>query len=57
MQTCLQKYSSSGLLQVLAGEGARLCIVGAAGSPSCGVLTTSRGHRGGLSGAAEHARA
>ena len=41
---------------MLAGKDSRLCIVGAAGSPSCGVLTTSRGYRGGLPGAAERAR-
>jgi len=35
------------LLQMLAGEGALLRIVGAAGSPSCGVETTSSGYRGG----------
>jgi len=30
-------------------------IVGLAGSPSCGVITTSSGYTGGLPGAAEHA--
>jgi predicted secreted protein len=39
---------------MLAGEDARFCIVGAAGSPSCGVQTTSSGYTGGLSGVAEH---
>jgi predicted secreted protein len=32
---------------MLAHEGARLRIVGVAGSPSCGVETTSSGYRGG----------
>jgi predicted secreted protein len=44
------------LLQMMAHEGARLCIVGVAGSPSCGVITTSSGYTGGRPGAAEHAR-
>ena len=43
------------LLEMLAHEGTRLCIVGVAGSPSCGVITTSSGYTGGLPGAAEHA--
>ncbi len=42
------------LLQMLAHEGARLRIVGLAGSPSCGVITTSSGYSGGLPGVAEH---
>jgi len=33
---------------MLARQGARLCIVGVAGSPSCGVITTSSGYTGGL---------
>ena len=44
------------LLQMLTHEGAVLRIVGLAGSPSCGVITTSSGYAGGLPGAAEHAR-
>ncbi len=44
------------LLEMLAREGARLCIVGVAGSPSCGVITTSSGYTGGLPCVAEHAR-
>jgi predicted secreted protein len=44
------------LLQMMAHEGARLCIVEVAGSPSCGVETTSSGYTGGRPGAAEHAR-
>ena len=43
------------LLEMLAREGARLCIVGVAGSPSCGAITTSSGYMGGLPGVAEHA--
>jgi predicted secreted protein len=35
------------LLEMLAGQGVRLHIVGLAGSPSCGVETTSRGYTGG----------
>jgi predicted secreted protein len=35
------------LLEMLASQGARLCIVGVAGSPSCGVETTSSGYTGG----------
>jgi predicted secreted protein len=42
------------LLEMLAHEGASLRIVGLAGSPSCGVQTTSSGYTGGLPGAAEH---
>jgi predicted secreted protein len=44
------------LLQMLAREGARLCIVGVAGSPSCGVTTTSSGYTGGRVRECEHAR-
>jgi len=36
------------LLEMLARRGARLRIVGVAGSPSCGVITTSSGYTGGL---------
>jgi predicted secreted protein len=35
------------LLEMLAGQGAPLRIVGVAGSPSCGVATTSSGYTGG----------
>ncbi len=42
------------ILQMLVREGASLRIVGVAGSPSCGVITTSSGYTGGLPGAAEH---
>ena len=42
------------LLEMLAQEGARLCIVGVAGSPSCGVATTSSGYTGGRVRECEH---
>ena len=42
------------LLEMLANEGARLCIVGVAGSPSCGVITTSSGYTGGRVQECEH---
>jgi predicted secreted protein len=42
------------LLQMLTHEGAILRIVGLAGSPSCGVITTSSGYTGGRPSAAEH---
>jgi len=44
------------LLQMLALQGARLRIVGVAGSPSCGVATTSSGYTGGRVRECEHAR-
>jgi predicted secreted protein len=44
------------LLDMLARQGARLCIVGVAGSPSCGVQTTSSGYAGGRVRECEHAR-
>ena len=43
------------LLEMLAREGARLRIVGVAGSPSCGVTTTSSGYTGGRVRECEHA--
>jgi predicted secreted protein len=43
------------LLQMLAQEGAVLRIVGLAGSPSCGVITTSNGYTGGRVQECEHA--
>ncbi len=49
----IEEYAD--LLEMLAREGASLCIVGVAGSPSCGVITTSSGYTGGLPGVAEHA--
>ena len=39
---------------MLVREGASLRIVGLAGSPSCGVITTSSGYTGGRPRAAEH---
>lgn len=42
------------LLQMLAKEGSRVRIVGMAGSPSCGVQTTSSGYSGGRVREAEH---
>jgi hypothetical protein len=43
------------ILQMLAHEGARLRIVGVAGSPSCGVTTASSGYTGGRMRECEHA--
>ncbi len=42
------------LLEMLARQGTRLCIVGLAGSPSCGVITTSSGYTGGRVRECEH---
>jgi predicted secreted protein len=42
----IERYTD--LLEMLANEVARLCIVGLAGSPSFGVITTSSGYTGGL---------
>lgn len=39
--------SVADLLEMLARGGARLQIVGVAGSPSCGITTTSSGYAGG----------
>jgi predicted secreted protein len=44
------------LLEMLVRRGTRLRIVGIAGSPSCGVYTTSCGYEGGLVGEAKHER-
>ncbi|VVB66801.1 Uncharacterised protein [uncultured archaeon] len=44
------------LLEMLACRGVRLKIIGIAGSPSCGVATTSSGYTGGRVRKAEHAR-
>jgi predicted secreted protein len=46
--------SVADLLEMLARGGARIRIVGVAGSPSCGVTTTSSGYAGGLVGEAQH---
>lgn len=53
-RSLIEEYAD--LLQMLARQGARLRIVGVAGSPSCGVITTSSGYTGGLPCAAVHAR-
>lgn len=42
------------LLEMMAREGMQIRIVGVAGSPSCGVETTSSGYRGGRVQACEH---
>jgi predicted secreted protein len=44
------------LLEMLACRGVRIKIIGIAGSPSCGVATTSSGYAGGRVREAEHAR-
>jgi len=44
------------LMEMLARQGARIKIMGIAGSPSCGVATTSSGYAGGRVREAEHAR-
>jgi len=42
------------LLEMLAKKGARIKIMGIAGSPSCGVITTSSGYSGGRVREAQH---
>ncbi|MDM7935023.1 MAG: hypothetical protein QUS08_06495 [Methanothrix sp.] len=42
------------LLEMLAGRGLRIRIVGVAGSPCCGILTTSAGYTGGRVHEAPH---
>jgi predicted secreted protein len=42
------------LLEMLAQKGARIKIMGIAGSPSCGVITTSSGYSGGRVREAQH---
>jgi len=44
-RTLIEPYAD--LMEMLAGQGARLQVVGVAKSPSCGVATTSNGYRGG----------
>jgi predicted secreted protein len=44
------------LLEMLAHQGVRLKVIGIAGSPSCGVATTSNGYTGGLVQKAAHTR-
>lgn len=46
--------SVADLLEMLARQGARIRIVGVAGSPSCGVTTTSSGYAGGRVRECEH---
>jgi predicted secreted protein len=48
----IEQYAD--LLEMLAHEGVRLRIVGLAGSPSCGVITTSSGYIGGRVQECEH---
>lgn len=43
-------------IEMLASKGARIKIVGVAGSPSCGVLTTSDGYQGGRIHESPHRR-
>ena len=52
-RSLIEQYAD--LLQMLACEGARLHILGVAGSPSCGVETTSSGYTGGRVRECEHA--
>jgi predicted secreted protein len=42
------------LLEMLARQGARIRILGVAGSPSCGVSTTTKGYQGGKVKDARH---
>lgn len=42
------------LLEMLAKKGASIRIVGIAGSPSCGIITTSTGYSGGRVREAQH---
>jgi predicted secreted protein len=42
------------LLEMLAKKGASISIVGIAGSPSCGIITTSSGYSGGRVREAQH---
>jgi len=44
------------LLAMLAAEGKRIAIVGVAGSPSCGIQTTSAGYQGGRVQECRHSR-
>ncbi|MFZ2472593.1 MAG: hypothetical protein WAW52_11715 [Methanothrix sp.] len=52
--TLIEDYAD--LLEMLARQGAKLRIVSLAGSPSCGVQTTSSGYTGGRVRECEHAR-
>jgi predicted secreted protein len=51
-RSLIEEYAD--LLQMLTRQGARLRIVGVAGSPSCGVITTSSGYTGGRVRECEH---
>ena len=51
-QSLITHYAD--LLEMMARQGAAITIVGIAGSPSCGVLTTSSGYTGGQVHEAEH---
>jgi predicted secreted protein len=51
-RSLIEEYAD--LLQMLTRQGARLRIVGVAGSPSCGVITTSSGYSGGRVRECEH---
>ena len=42
------------LLEMLSSEGASIRIVGIAGSPSCGIITTTSGYSGGRVREAQH---
>jgi predicted secreted protein len=44
------------LLEMMARSGASIRIVGIAGSPSCGIITTSSGYPGGRVQEADHTR-
>ena len=44
------------LLEMMARKGATIKVVGIAGSPSCGVLSTSRGYTGGQVHETAHSR-
>ena len=44
------------LAEMLAGRGARVVVVGVAGSPSCAIFSTTAGYEGGLPRTAEHRR-
>ena len=53
-QSLITHYAD--LLEMMARKGASIKVVGIAGSPSCGVATTSSGYKGGQVHEAAHAR-
>jgi predicted secreted protein len=53
-QKLIEPYAD--LLQMLTSDGKRISVVGVAGSPSCGVATTSAGYAGGRVQECEHRR-